>query len=234
MLIKEYISEEKKGNEIFSPRLRHFHKLVENLGLKKSMKAVKYVEEQMSIENGFSRHNGSNYYIHPIAIAQTAIDFGLVDLMINNGEKDRADALISVCLLHDVIEDVEGPVEEYISDNFGSYILQNVQNVTKKEKGLEDFDSYLMRVISSEISSLVKILDQLNNISTMSGSSLRHRKKHAEIAREYYIPLIKYLRQRDYQYGRFYYQVRTIINSILLEIERGILLKEELLKLKSQ
>lgn len=223
MGIKEYLAET-ESNERLKPRAKHFHKVVENLGLVKSMKAVRYIEDEMNSEKGFQRHDGSSYFVHPIAIAQTAIDFGLVNLMIERGEHDKADALLTVCLLHDAIEDIEGDVEGYIGDTYGDYILQNVLNVTKIDG--EDFEDYLVRVISSDLSALVKILDQLNNISTMSNSSLKHRQKHTKIAREYYIPLIKHLRQRDYEYGRFYFQVRTIITSLVNEIERGVKFEE--------
>ena len=216
----EQLMADMRMDERLNPRMKHFHKVIENLGLFKSMKAVRYIEENMCKEKGFTRHDGSSYFVHPIAIAQTAIDFGLVNLMISRGEHEKADALVAVCLLHDAVEDIEGDVEEYIGDNYGSYILQNVLNVTKVDG--EDFEDYLVRVISSDLSALVKILDQLNNISTMSNSSLKHRQKHSKIAREYYIPLIKHLRQRDYEYGRFYFQVRTIISSLINEIERGV------------
>lgn len=212
--------QEMSRSEDVQPRLRHFHKTLENLGLMKSLKAVRYLETEMSVEKGFSRHDGQSYYVHPIAVAQTALDFGLVNQMISRGEHEKADALIVTCLLHDAIEDIEGDVESYIAENYGGYILQNVKNVTKVSG--ESFEDYLVRVVSMELSSLVKILDQLNNISTMSKSSLAHREKHTKIAREYYIPLIKLLRQRDYEYGRFYFQVRTIITSLVNEIERGV------------
>lgn len=81
------------------PRLRYFHNIISNLKLSQSMKAVQVIEEEMSKEKGFSRHNGESYFVHPIAVAQTAIDFGLVDDMIRAGDHHKADVLIASSLI---------------------------------------------------------------------------------------------------------------------------------------
>lgn len=219
------VIEKENAKENLKPRLRHFHKVISNLGMTKAMNATRFVENEMSAEKGYTRHNGESYYVHPIALAQAALDLGLVELLIKRKSKDYADDFLTVCLLHDVLEDLDDGINEYVIENYGNSVYQNVLNVTKI-KG-EAFDKYLVRVISSEMSALVKILDQFNNISTMSQSTLAHRKKHYEIARKYYLPLISMLRRRDWEFGGFYFQIKYILNALLDEIQRSIETEEK-------
>lgn len=199
-----------------------------------AIEATRLVLNEMSVEKGFERHDGRDYYVHPIAIAQTAIDFGLVKFRSGSNLTDRdikfndeSDALLTTCLLHDILEDVDWVTEDYIKDNFGSYIYRLVDNVTKRKE--EPIENYLDRVSSERVSSLVKILDRLNNVSTLSNSTLKHRKRQLKETREHYIPLTKELRYVYFEDASFYWQARTIMNSLLAEIERSIKYEEQVI-----
>lgn len=192
-----------------------------------AIKATRLVLEEMSVEKGFKRHDGRDYYVHPVTIAQTAIDFGLVKFCSgsNLSKKDievneKSDALLTVCLLHDILEDVAWIDKEYLKREFGDYIYKLIDNVTKREN--ENIEDYLCRVASEKVSSLVKILDRMNNVSTLSNSSLEHRKRQLKETRKYYIPLTKELRIIYFEDAGFYWQARTIMSSLLNEIERSI------------
>lgn len=204
-----------------------------------AISATRLVLNEMSVEKGFERHDGRDYYVHPIAIAQTAIDFGLINFA--TGDKlsakdiklnEESDALLTACLLHDIIEDVDWVNEEYIIKTYGKYIFQIIDNVTKRKD--EEIDKYLDRVASLRLSSLVKMLDRLNNVSTLADSTLEHRKRQLKETKEHYLPLSKQLRYVYFEDAGFYWQTRTIMNSILNEVERSIKFEEECIELKDK
>lgn len=219
----------------YDERVKHF---IRNLAfinslvpLPKSRKALNLLLEEMSAEKGFVRHDGRDYFVHPIAIAQTAIDFGLVNSRINENDHNGADTLITVCLLHDILEDVQWIDREYLVNEFDYETFILIDNVSKRKD--EPIEEYLRRVASKEMSALVKALDRLNNVSTLSESSPEHRAKQLYETRDYYLPFFKNLRKLYIEDRPFYWQARTIITSILNEIERCLkfeapeLLREE-------
>lgn len=206
---------------------------------KKTIKASRLVLEEMSTKKGFKRHDGRDYFVHPFALTQTAIDFRLANFCTgsNLSKEDKemnkeSDALLSACLLHDIIEDVEWIDKDYIIKEFGEYIYNIVDNVTKRDG--EDIEQYLDRVAKLRLSSLVKIIDRLNNVSTLNNSSLNHRKKQLEETRKYYLPLAKQLRTIYFEDASFYWQARTIMNSILNEVEIAIKYEDKCIELEKQ
>ena len=188
--------------------------------LPKTRKAFKLLLREMSAERGFTRHDGRDYFVHPIAVAQTAIDFGLIRERLRDNAIDRADSLLTACLLHDILEDVEWVTPEYLIDNFGYETYNIIDNVSKRPN--EPIQLYFERIKSKELSGLVKILDRLNNISTLSKSSNSHRMKQLYETRKYYIPLIRDLRKVYVGDRPFYWQASSIIQSLLAEVERCI------------
>lgn len=66
------------------------------------------------------------------------------------------DEMITVALLHDVVEDSDVTVE-YIEDNFGSDVAFAVDAITKRDG--EDYDDYLKRVDVNPLAKLVKLED---------------------------------------------------------------------------
>lgn len=201
--------------------------------------ATRLVLNEMSVEKGFKRHDGRDYYVHPIALTQTAIDFGFArfatgsnltakDIKLNQ----ESDSLLTACLLHDIIEDVDWITKDYIIENYGEYIYQIIDNVTKRDG--EETGKYLDRVASLRLSSLVKILDRVNNVSTLANSTLKHRKRQLQETREYYLPLSKQLRYVYFEDAGFYWQARTIMNGLLAEVEKSILLEERCIELEDK
>lgn len=193
---------------------------------KNSIKAIKLLINEMSAEKGFVRHDGRDYFVHPISVAQTAIDFGMVEFFTGSNltaeeieRNNKSDAILTTCLLHDIIEDVEWVNEDYIRSVYGDYLFKTIDNVTKRDK--EHIKDYLTRVASDEVSALVKILDRLDNVRTLSNSTFEHRERQLEETREYYLPLTKSLRYVYFENSRFLWQARIMISSILDEVERG-------------
>lgn len=209
----------------YDRRVDHFIKEIRALSLPKTIKATRWLLEEMSVEQGFSRHDGRDYFVHPIAVAQTALDFEIVGNLIRNGDSKTADIILATCLLHDIIEDVNHITTGTIRDEFGVDVMVNVDNVSKRDG--EPFTDYIDRFSSTSISALVKILDRLNNVSTLSNSSLVHRKRQLEETRLVYLPLTKIFRRKYWEYGDFYFQTRLIMNSILAEVERANIAEEK-------
>ena len=91
----------------FDSRVEHFIKEIRVLSLPKTLKATRWLLEEMNAENGFQRHDGRDYFIHPIAVAQMALDFKIVGGLISQADTKSADILLATCLLHDIVEDVD-------------------------------------------------------------------------------------------------------------------------------
>lgn len=211
----------------YDDRVKHFIKEISTLGkiipLPNTNKAIHLLTTEMCAEKGFKRHDGRDYFVHPIALAQTALDFQLIQYRIKQGKTEDVDALLATCLLHDILEDISWMDSAYLIGEFGEYIYKLIDNVTKRDG--ESTEKYLERVQSKEISALVKILDRLNNVSTLSKSTVTHRQKQSKETREYYIPFAKKLRHQYFEDAPFYWQARTIMLSILDEVDRCLALE---------
>lgn len=209
----------------YDSRTKHFIKRLSILNsvkpLPNSIKALELLIAEMNKEKGFKRHDGRDYYGHPIAVADTALDFGIIQKRWDVGLNKEADQIITVCLLHDILEDVDWVNADYLVSEFGYDIYRLIDNVTKRPKGTESMESYLDRVSSHEISAVVKILDRLNNMSTMSESSTEHRHRQLIETRDYYVPLTKNFRNRFIVDAPFYWQARTILNALCNEVARS-------------
>lgn len=148
-----------------------------------SVKAYKYLCEHMNKEKGFVRKfSGEDYYIHPQAVAEI-----LIELV------DAGDECVSVALLHDCIEDMEGDVEGELRLLFGDKITEKILLVTKKSDVdyhvPENLQNYLLGTLEDEDAVLVKIADRMNNNSTLSGASWEKKIKKTDETVMYFVPL---------------------------------------------
>lgn len=215
-ILKEKLSEMK--NHEYDSRVNHFIKEIKTLGLPKTTLATRLLLTEMTAEKGFTRHDNRDYYEHPIAVAQMALDFEIISNMIRNNDYRKADILLTTCLLHDILEDVKHISPMDIEKDFGRDVLENVDNVSKRNG--EPLHLYVDRFSSNEISALVKILDRFHNVSTLDNSSLKHRQKQLIETREVYLPLTKIFRRRYWEYRNFYFQARMDITSKLNLVEK--------------
>lgn len=108
-----------------------------------------------------TRNDGSPYYIHPVKVA-----LHLVALNIFHDDKEQLDILISGALLHDVLEDTKIQVEE-LRREFNDDIANVVILLTKTKEMSNEV--YYDNIKKSLLSSLIKISDRCNNVSTMAG-----------------------------------------------------------------
>jgi len=131
---------------------------------------------------GQKRKSGEPYIMHPIAVANTLIDWGM-----------DIDSVIAG-VLHDTVEDTETTVED-IETFFGhdvAFLVDGVTKVSKARSGMQDLANYLPQT-KDNLSKLliavgqdvrviiIKLADRLHNLTT-----LQHlpREKQVKIARE--------------------------------------------------
>lgn len=116
------------------------------------------------------------YIYHPLLMTCHAISLKLID-----------DDLLTVALLHDVIEDTDTCIEDL---NISSESKKAILLLTK-EKGYNNSD-YYQGIMSNEIALIVKILDRCNNISHMAQAfSDAKMVEYIKETEEYIYPLIK-------------------------------------------
>jgi len=131
---------------------------------------------------GQKRRSGEPYIIHPLAVADTLIDWGM----------DIDTVLAGV--LHDTVEDTEASLDD-IENLFGhsvAFLVDGVTKVSKARAGMRNLESYLPQT-KDNLSKLliavgqdvrviiIKLADRLHNLST-----LQYMKpdKQVKIARE--------------------------------------------------
>ena len=113
---------------------------------------------------GVKRLSGEPYIMHPIAVAQIAVE-----------EMGLGSTSICAALLHDVVEDTDYTVED-IENIFGPKIAQIVDGLTKISGGIfgdkasaqaENFKKLLLTMSDDIRVILIKICDRLHNMRTL-------------------------------------------------------------------
>lgn len=198
-----------------SSRTIYLEAQLSTLGFEKSLKAFDLVVEHMVAEKGYKRHDGAHYYHHCVDVAQLILNFGIKD-----------DEITSAALLHDFVEDIPWATHEYIEEVFGPRVAKMVRLVTKKpcvdyKVDLEEMHKYLKGIEECWEAALIKTADRINNFSTMSNSSVKHRERQVKETKEIYIPFFKVCRQKYARYANFFFFAKTMIEPILVEIERN-------------
>lgn len=131
---------------------------------------------------GQKRKSGEPYIIHPLAVADTLVDWGMdIDTVIAG-------------VLHDTVEDTDATLEE-IESLFGrdvAFLVDGVTKISQARSGMRNLESYLPQTkdnlsklliaVSQDVRVIIiKLADRLHNLST-----LQHMKpeKQQKIARE--------------------------------------------------
>lgn len=131
---------------------------------------------------GQKRRSGEPYIVHPLAVADTLIDWGM-----------DIDSVIAG-VLHDTVEDTEITLQE-IENVFGkdvAFLVDGVTKISKARAGMQDLAEYLPQT-TDNLSKLliaigqdvrvviIKLADRLHNLSTLEHMP---RDKQVKIARE--------------------------------------------------
>ncbi len=135
---------------------------------------------------GVKRLSGEPYIMHPIAVAQIAIE-----------EMGLGSTSICAALLHDVVEDTDYTTED-IENLFGTKIAQIVDGLTKISGGIfgehassqaENFKKLLLTMSDDIRVILIKICDRLHNMRTLSSQPANKQYKIAGETLYIYAPL---------------------------------------------
>ena len=120
-------------------------------------------------EGQFRKNSGDPYFIHPIRVAVSLVNFG--------------EEMIIAGLLHDVVEDTDTTLFD-IESKFGAKVAQYVDGVTKR--GHESWVVTLERIAFTYSEVIyIKIADRIDNLSdgfkTMKEKTRLKYKDHVEI-----------------------------------------------------
>ena len=98
---------------------------------------------------------------------------------------------VVVALLHDVVEDTSATIEE-IALEFGEEVSKSVNAMSKREG--ESYETYLHRVTTNPMASVVKFYDMEHNSDIGRLSTIREKDlKRVEKYKKYMLLLEKYL-----------------------------------------
>ncbi len=146
------------------------------------------------------------YFTHPLMVCAHAIHLGFED-----------DAMLSACLLHDVLEDCDVKEEEL---PVGMEARHLVVLLTRPEgkKNKEALEKYYLAVAGNEKAILIKCLDRCNNLMTMTWGLKRHKQiRYIRETEEHIYPLLKQLSEiPKYQSACWLlkYQMESMIDTI--------------------
>ena len=194
-------SERKKGMIKYDPRIpiADFRReLMTSFGERAySVKALEYVTENMGKKNGFTRDNGEDYFVHPIAVAKILLDNTVAD-----------DNTVAAALLHDCIEDIEGCTYEQIKREYNEVIADYVLRVTKTD-GLDYhvhdvMREYIQNICDSIPATMIKIADRMNNNSTMDNRTEADKAEKTKETKAYFKLLVYSAMPHDSANRQFY------------------------------
>lgn len=178
----------------------------------KAIKALDLVREEMCVEKGFKRDNGTDYYNHCVDVANTLISFEIKD-----------EDVICAAILHDIIEDVEGYRRVTIAKMFNDNVARLVMLVTKKEnvdyKQPEEIKKYLDAISADMNSAAIKTADRMHNMMTLDEKTFEARYRKAMETKIYYLPFFKQCRYMYPRYENLFYAARAEIEPLIFHIE---------------
>ena len=219
-------------------RVKFFEQYLATLQYTMAYKAFLLVKEEMCVEKGFKRHNGTHYYFHLVDVAQKLLNAGI-----------REEDIIVAALLHDLVEDVldehRKPIYsiERIEEMFNANVAHMVRLVTKRpdidyKTNKIELQNYLNRISEHYGASLIKTSDRLHNMQTLLDADSDKRLRQATETEEYFIPFFKKCRNAYPWYAAFFFEAKTIVEpqiQMIKEHDKEMqALKRELHKLKKQ
>lgn len=141
----------------------------------------------LKMHGGQKRHNGDDYFAHPIEVAGILTEYKLDTATIVAG------------LLHDTVEDTVATTEQ-ITEQFGPSIAELIEGVTKlselelskEQNNAANLQRFLLATAKDVRVLLVKLADRLHNMRTLSfvpNSDSRKRTAHETL--DIYAPLAR-------------------------------------------
>lgn len=169
-----------------------------------TMRALPFAREahEGAVRKGVSR---VPYIYHPLLLACHAIALGIA-----------TDDLLSVCILHDVVEDTKETFETLpVNDT----VREAVRLLTKPvgfDKSDEAEAAYYEAISKNGIASMVKLLDRCQNVSSMANGLKRERVSGYILETEKWIyPLFETTGDRFPEYYHALFNVKYHMKSVI-------------------
>jgi len=166
----------------FLARMQQKLGLSDESQMKNIRETVEFVKDA---HQGQKRLDGTEYYLHPLAVAEI-----LTELNVD-------ESTIIASLLHDVVEDCNYTLED-ITDRFGAEVAALVDGITKlgkldfsskEEHQAENFRKMFMAMAKDIRVILIKFADRLHNMRTLSNMNDRKQLEKAYETLEIFAPL---------------------------------------------
>lgn len=134
----------------------------------------KSIDISRKSHNGQKRITGEDYFNHTHRVANT--------FYLDNFEK-------SIAYLHDVVEDTEVTFEDLLNNGISQEIVNQLKLLTHDPS--DDYDSYINKILTSKVASIIKLADLLDNLN-VSQFTLEQLHKKSTIDR-----LLKYEKSKS-------------------------------------
>lgn len=212
-------------------RVQFLEQSLSTLGYEDTLRALDWMVAEMCAEKGFARHDGTHYYYHLVDTTQDLLSHGI-----------RDQDILTACMLHDSIEDVEGITYRMIDDKFNRRVANIVLLLTKRP-GVDYKQSahtliYLRSIYEDVGAALIKTADRKHNFGTLRDASPEKKLRQALQTEELFIPFFKACRKKYPRYAGYFFSAKTAIEPHLWEIkahaETVRSLKEEIANLQDE
>lgn len=138
--------------------------------------------------------------------------------------------VLATALLHDTYEDYEESHEILRRD--APLVYEYVVRVSKVRDGEKiPYQQYFEEMSNCPITSVVKIVDRIHNLSTMNGVfSTEKKKQYIQDVYDYFYPMIKVARRKFPEQEALYEQLKSTLTLLVKSIEYTISVEEKLQK----
>ena len=192
-----------------------------------SIYAMDIVKEEMCKERGYTRQDGSDYYIHCIEVTNTLLAFCVKD-----------EDVICAALLHDIIEDVEGYTKITIEKMFNPKVAKLVDIVTKDHDTdyhvHENMVEYLRKIRGDQDAAMIKTADRMHNMMSLETKTFQQRYDKALQTEKYYLPFFRECRYLYPRYENLFYMAWAQIEPLIFHIKTFYEALEKLEKLEKK
>lgn len=151
------------------------------------------------------------YIFHPLMLACHAISLDIAE-----------DDLLTVCLLHDVLEDTEAKPEDL---NISKGTLEAIRLLTFQEQEGRTWEEsrkeYFNGLSNNRLALVTKLLDRVNNLSTMATGFTRKRMaEYIDETEECILPLLNVLKMEYDEYYNTAFLIKYQMLSLMETIKR--------------
>lgn len=167
------------------------------------------------------RNGGEPYIIHPLSMVCMAISLGIKD-----------DIVLASIMLHDVCEDCGVELKDLPVSAETKHVvdLLTFKLVGNRDKKIEK-QIYFSKISENGPAMLVKLIDRLNNVSTMAGVYKKERLlRYITETEEQVLPLYRICKELHPEYSNalfiLKFEIEAILNSIKNTLETYCIEKE--------